>query len=308
MNKYLKFLMSISLIAQVLFFNGTNAMDKGIQIIDEGGKIADFSKPHTRIITLYGAHTEVLVNIGAKENLIGIDKNSSQLNLKLPEYSYKDNIEKFITAKPDLILIRPMIRDRFSGLVKAMIRAGLTVVTIQPAKFEELDNYWLTLGVLSGHKTEAIHYTEKFHKDIKELVEIASRIPKNKRKTVYYESIHKKGRTTAPNAMPSHIMKLLNIKNIAHDAKPTKKGSTIANFPKELLLSRGDDIDIYISQHGPMNKVTKEQIKAAAGYGSIKAVRDNEIYIVEEAMVSRPTAKLVEGVKKIGHIVYSDYF
>ena len=160
MIKIIKLLSIFIFITQLCFTSDT-------VVISESGKIVDLGNVHTRIISLYGAHTDILVDIGAKENLIGVDKSSADLGIEV--FSYKDSVEKFISAKPDLILIRPMIRDRFSGLIRSLKNANLTVVTIKPTKFEELDNYWLTLGRLSGHEKDAIQYTEDFHMNLAEL-------------------------------------------------------------------------------------------------------------------------------------------
>ena len=299
MNKIIKLFSVFIFITQLCFTSN-------IKIISESGKIVDLTKPHTRIISLYGAHTDVLVSIGAKENLIGVEKSSSDLGIEV--FSFKDSVEKFISAKPDLILVRPMIRDRFSGLIRSLNNANITVVTIKPKKFEEIDNYWMTLGKLSGHENESVQYIKDFYIDLAELKNKADSIPIEKRKTVFFEARHKNNQTTSLEGIPSYILKVLNIENIAYDAVPTKKGSSVANFPKELLLSRGEKIDIYISQYGAMNRSTIDIIKKAAGYNAIRAVRENKIYIIDEYDVSRPTGGLLEGIKKIGHIVYPKYF
>ena len=299
MIRSIKLLLTFIFMMQLSFaYNG--------KIVSESGKVVDLSKPHTRIISIYGAHTDVLIGIGAKDNLIGVDKSNADLGIEV--FSYKDNVEKYIAAKPDLILIRPMIRDRFSGLVRALVRANLTVVTIKPTKFEELDDYWMTLGALSGHEKEALKYKEDFHKELAKLKKKADSIPQSERKTVFFEARHKTNQTTALDGIPAYILKVLNINNIAYDATPTKKGSSVANFPKELLLSRGDKIDVYIAQYGAMNRPTVEMIKNAPGYKAIKAVRENQVYIIDEYDVSRPTSGLLDGIKEVGKIVYPKYF
>lgn len=277
-----------------------------IEIISESGQKVDLTNPHTRIISLYGAHTDVLVSIGAEENLIGVDKSNGNVGIEV--FSYKDSVEKFISAKPDLILIRPMIRDRFSGLIRSLKNANLTVVTIKPTKFEELDDYWLTLGKLSGHEKEAIQYTEDFHMNLAKLKKKADSIPSNERKTVFFEARHKTNQTTSLDGIPAYILGVLDIDNIAYDAVPAKKGSSVADFPKELLLARGEKIDVYLAQYGAMNRPTVDIIKNTPGYKAIRAIREDEIYIIDEYDVSRPTNGLLDGIKEIGSIVYPKYF
>ena len=276
------------------------------ELISESGKIVDLTKPHTRIISLYGAHTDILISIGAVGNLIGVDKSNADLGIEV--FSYKDSVEKFLSAKPDLILIRPMIRDRFSRLMRSLKNANLAVVTIKPTKFEELNNYWLTLGRLSGHEKEAIQYMDDFHVNLAKLKEKADSIPAEERKTVFFEARHKTNQTTSLEGIPAYILGVLDIANIAYDAVPAKKGSSVADFPKELLLSRGEKIDIYLAQYGAMNRPTVDIIKTAPGYRAIRAVREEEIYIIDEYDVSRPTNGLLDGIKEIGHIVYPEYF
>lgn len=278
-----------------------------ITMIDDDGNKITFNKPYNRIISLYGAHTEVLKGIGAKESMIGVESSNKELDIE--KFSYKDNIEKFISAKPDLVLIRPMISHRYKGLVRSLKNAGIEVISIKPNHFDELEKYWTKLGQISGHEEEARGYIEAFNKEIKMIKLKTSKIPKEELKSVFFEARHKGGiKTSSPGGIPSYILNILNIKNIASDVKIERKGSTVSSFPKELLLSRGNQIDYYISQKGAMNKTNLEIIRNTPGFKAIKAVREDNIYIIEEDLVSRPTKELIKGVNKIGAMVYPKYF
>ena len=57
-----------------------------------------------------------------------------------------------------------------------------------------------------------------------------------------------------------------------------------------------------------MNRPTVEMIKSESGFNAIKAVYDNQIFIIDEQIVSRPTLRLLEGIHKIGKILYPDVF
>jgi iron complex transport system substrate-binding protein len=50
----------------------------------------------------------------------------------------------------------------------------------------------------------------------------------------------------------------------------------------------GPKIDVYLAQKGPMNHVGIKDIASEPGYEVIKAVREGQIYTVEEQIVSRP--------------------
>jgi iron complex transport system substrate-binding protein len=49
-------------------------------------------------------------------------------------------------------------------------------------------------------------------------------------------------------------------------------------------------------------------IKNEPGFAAIKAVRDNQIFIIDEMIVSRPTLRLLNGIYKIGSKVYPEIF
>jgi iron complex transport system substrate-binding protein len=49
-------------------------------------------------------------------------------------------------------------------------------------------------------------------------------------------------------------------------------------------------------------------IKNEPGYQVIKAIRQNQIYIIDETIVSRPTLRLLNGIYEIGNRLYPETF
>jgi iron complex transport system substrate-binding protein len=124
---------------------------------------------------------------------------------------------------------------------------------------------------------------------------------------VYFEAIHSKMKTFAPDSMAVFALETAGGINIAADAKPVRN-TNIAYYGKERLLSRGGSIDVYLAQFGAMNRPTKELIMNEPGFKTIKAVSEGEIYFVDEQIVSRPTMRLLDGIYNIGKILYpGDY-
>ena len=72
-------------------------------------------------------------------------------------------------------------------------------------------------------------------------------------------------RTFSPSAMPIFVLETAGGINVAGDAVP-RRGTNIADYGKERILSRGREIDVYLAQFGPMNRPTVESIKAEPGY------------------------------------------
>ena len=276
-------------------------------VIDDAGRKIIVEKPFKRIISLYGAHTENLFALGLDKEIIGVSRNEVYPKKALEKdiFSYHDDLEKFLAAHPDLVLIRPMIDRGYAQLIKRLEQFGITVVSLQPGTVEEMLLYWKILGTLSGKNKKAIEMTTYFKNNVLYLKSLTS-VLLNK-KNVYFESIHKRMKTFSSESMAIYALETAGGINIAKDATPSRN-TNIAVYGKEKILSHAEQIDIYLSQYGAMNRPTKEMIKNASGFNIIKAIQTDQVYIIDEKIVSRPTLRLLNGIYEIGRILYPDIF
>lgn len=278
-------------------------------IIDRSGNEISAAKPFTRIISLYGAHTENLFVLGLDQELIGVGGNETYppKAIEKPVFSYHDDAEKFLAACPDLVLIRPMIALGYQGLVDKLKRGGILVVSLQPRGVNEMYDYWKVLGRLVGKEREAEQMVERFEAGLAAARSTVETIPATRRKRVYFEAIHSKMKTFAPNSMAVFVLEAAGGLNVAGDAVSVR-GTNIAAYGKERILAQGDRIDVYLAQTGTMNSVTLARIRKETGFMAIKAVRNNNIYFVDEQIVCRPTLRLLHGIYEIGRILYPERF
>lgn len=280
---------------------------EGPAVIDQAGRRTPVPRPFGRIISLYGAHTENLFALGAGGQLVGVSPREEYPPeaARLPAFSYRDDPEKFLAARPDLVLIRPMIERGYPQLVQRLVQSGIAVVSIQPDDVAGMLAYWEILGVLSGRREEADRMAEGFRRAVASIRRLtADRV---ERRRVYFEAIHDKMKTFAPGSMALFALEAAGGVNAADDAVPVRD-THIAFYGKERLLARGEAIDVYLAQSGPMNPVRREQIAAESGFQAIRAVREGRIHLIDERLVSRPTPRLLEGICAIGRILYPELF
>ncbi len=300
------FLIIISGTASNASVNGNFSLKKDNTLIDQSGRVLKIKKPFTRIISLYGAHTENLFQLGLDDEIIGVtrqDKFPIEATEK-PVFSYHDGPERFLAARPDIVLIRPMIDRGYIRLMKRLERSGVKIVSIQPKTIDEMYQYWLILGALCGRKIEAERMIQRFRKAVEQYKSLASTICQPK--SVYFEAMHKNMKTFTAGSMADFVLKTAGGINIANDAKSSRK-TNIAIYGKEKILSKANKIDVFISQKGAMNNPTKELILKEPGFSVIKAIKKNEIYIIDEQIVSRPTMRLLSGIHKTGIILYPEF-
>ncbi len=263
--------------------------------------------PYRRIISLYSAHTENLYSMGAAEQLVGIspaDNYPAEI-LHKKKFSYREDPERFIAAQPDLILVRPMIERSYPQLMAKLREAGITIISLQPTSVDEIFDYWRELGQLSGRSDNAEKMVADFSADLAKIKEQVDKIPQSERPMAYFESIHHKMKTFAPSSITLFALQQAGGRNIATDARQVRD-TNIASYSKERILAHAAEIDVFIAQQGRMNQVDLDTIRNETGFMAIKAVRNNNIVLIDEHLVSRPTLRLIEGIRELHGRLYPD--
>ena len=272
-------------------------------VVDQAGRTLIVDRPFGRIISLYGAHTENLFNLGLDGEIIGVSRHETYppQALKKSVFSYREDPEKFLAARPDLVIIRPMIDRGYPQFVSRLEKNGITVISLQPQNVEVMFIYWQILGLLSGKQQQAMKMISQFETAVSDCKILTD--GKTTRKRVYFEAIHSKMKTFTPDSMAVFALETAGGINVASDAKAVRN-TNIAYYGKERILSHGREIDVYLAQSGVMNQPSLELILNEPGYKTIKAVADGEIYLIDEQIVSRPTMRLLDGIYNIGKILY----
>jgi iron complex transport system substrate-binding protein len=273
-------------------------------VVDAAGRRIEVRKPFVRIISLYGAHTENLFALGLDKEIIGVTPHEvyPEAARQKPVFSYHDGPEKFLAARPDLVLIRPMIERGYRQLVRRLEKSGIVVVSLQPHGSKGLYRYWLELGVLCGRSLQARQMVTDFQSRVAARRALVAAVAKPPR--VYFEAIHRRMKTFAPGALALFCLEAAGGVNVASDAQPVRKGSLIAPYGKERILAHAHEIDIFLAQRGTMNRVTRETIFREPGFSVIKAVREGRVYLVDETIISRPTPRLIKGIDRIRELLH----
>lgn len=292
-------------------FNGSFRLVNSHTIVDQKGRTVVVDKPYTRIISLYGAHTENLFALGADDALIGVGTHETYPReaKKKPAFSYRDGPEKFLAARPDLILIRPMIDRGYQQLFRQLEAQGIVVLSLQPGTVAEMMDYFRILGEVTGKEQAAARMVDVFTRSLACIQARFKDIPEKKR--VYLESIHSRMKTFSPDSMAVFVLESVGGIHVGADGLPSR-GTNIANYGKERILSHANDIDVYIAQVGKMNPVTVRMIQDEPGFDTIGAVKEGRVYLIEEEIVSRPSLRLLDGMVEMGRMIhprhYSDGF
>lgn len=265
--------------------------------------------PARRIISLYPAHTENLFALGLEAEIIGVAQSDTwpPAALAKPKFHYREDPERIIAARPDLVLIRPMIARGYPHLIAKLEQVGIRVVSLQPRTVAEIYDYWRELGRLTGREAATETMIAEFEAGLADIADQLATVPPKRRKRVYFEAIHDRMKTFAPASIAAFVLERAGGINVAADASAVRE-TNIAEYGKERILSRAGEIDVFLAQHGRMNPVSREKIMAEPGFSAIRAVRQGAVHLVDEELVSRPTPRLLIGIRQIAALLYPEIF
>ena len=253
-----------------------------------------------RIISLYAAHTEVLLRLGARDNIIGVSRQESYdgpeaAGWEPDAFSFQDDVEKFLAAGPDVVLIRPQHAAGGRRMQEALERAGIRVLSIQVTSADDLYQYWRYLADLVGRQPQAEAMIAAFDAEIARYREASAKRPD--KPGVFLEAIHKEVKTFTPDSIPMWLVDLAGGRNVAADARAASPGVIIADFGPERLLAVAGETEIFVSQQGAMNRTPLDAVMARDIYQPLAAFRTGRVHKIPEAVLARPTPSLLEGLR-----------
>jgi len=271
-----------------------------VKVTDDLGQIIALKEPAERIISLYGAYSEILFAIGAGDRLIArtmadrfppaiLDKPSVGTHLR-------PNMELVLGLQPDLI-IHAVGRKHGHEVIRQIQQKGLTVAVFQPRNFAELFSVIDRLGILTGEEAKAQALVKG---QSSRLRQIELRVAKsNGRPKVFFEvrypNLLGAGQGSIVNDV---ILKAGGINCLLNEKK-------LVRINIETLI--GQDPDVYVIQKGPMNR-NPGSPESRPNFQVLKAVQQGRVFFVDEYIFSRPGPRSVEAVEKLAAYLHPEIY
>lgn len=264
--------------------------------------VISFSKEYNRIASGSPAITEILYELGLKDKIIAMDKNSDVKELdemKISKISfYQMNTESIFSLKADLIILSTFNKADREDFIQFMKEKGTDVIYISDIKtVEDIYKCIMEIGEKTERKSEAEKVISKMEKEINEVREISKNI-KNKKKVYFEISPFPSMYTFGKNVFMNEMLEIAGVENIFND----KSGWFIPSL--EVIAARNPDI-IFTSTYQVDDPV--KEIIDRGNWNIIKAVREGKIYPISKEAV-RPSIKIIEVIKKIAEISYPEYY
>lgn len=235
-----------------------------------------------KIISLAPSNTEILYRLGLEDQLVATTSLCDYPEEATEKTSVggwtNPDLDKIEGIEPDLVLASDDLQDQ---AVEELEEKNIEVVQVKPHSLEEVFESIELLGEVVGKEEEAAELVENMKKEIQTVDLDGARI--------YCEEWIEPPMVSA-NWIPDLIHKAGGEYIIEKGRSREFKTEKLREFDPEY---------IFLNICGAGKNVDIEEIMDRDGWKNIQAVRNQNIYTVDDALLNRPGPRLVEGVKEI---------
>jgi len=260
--------------------------------------------PAAKIISLAPSNTEILFAIGAGAQVVGRDdfsdypaeaKSLSNIGGSNGKYDY----EKIASLKPDLVIASEL---NTPDQVKSLEDLKITVYYLSnPTNLEGMFANLVLVGEMTGHKAQAETLVASLRLRVKAVQNKVSSV--TNRPSIFYEldaTDPAKPYTAGPTTFIDQLIQIAGGVNIA--------GSLNTPWPQlsleEILVKNPDMILLGDAAYGN----SPEQVKQRPGWTDLKAVKDGNIQVFDDNLVSRPGPRIVDGLEILAKIIHPELY
>ena len=299
MKKILALIMTLSIFVLSGCSSQTDRM-----VTDREGTEVNIPTKIEKIISTAPSNTEVLMALGLGDKLVAIDKYSTDIegiNTELPQIDFLNpDAETIIGLEPDIVIASGhnktgSVEDPF----KAISEAGIPVVYIPSS--DSIDGIYKDIEFIAdvvNERSKGKEIVDDMKAQVEEIKAIGDTI--TDKKSVYFEI------SPAPylssfgkSSFLNELLEIIGAKNIFENEEgwisPTAEAIIDANP------------DVIITNAGYMENPT-EEIKSRDAWENINAIKNNEVYLVDQNASSRPSQNVIKALEQMAKAVYPEHY
>ncbi len=276
-----------------------------ITITDVAGRVLVLPARPQRIISLAPSNTEILFALDLGSKVVAVDDFSdypaqAKALPKIGGTDDKYNLEQIVALKPDLVLAAEVTSP---DLIKKLqdLKLSVAVTSVTKTSFTSILNDITLVGQMTGQVEQAKQVTQAMQQKIAALqAKVATTRTKPR---VYWEldaSDPSKPYTVGPGNFINDLIALAGGMNVFGDAnKPYPQISieqVVTVNPQVIVLSD--------AAYG----VTVDSVLNRPGWQNIDAVRNQQIYPIDDSLTSRPGPRIVDGFEAAVKLIHPELF
>lgn len=253
-----------------------------------------------RIVSCSPAHSEIICLLGRQDLIVG---RTAYCNFPKDLLSEKPVVGSWVKLdndliedlKPDLIITNNIVQEKIARNLK---ESGFNVYHSDPLKLEDIYLDILEIGNILNEKIRAQNLVDEIKFQLEQIkINKLSKVFKPK---IYIEEWH-----DPPTVSGNWVPELVEIAGGDYGLIKSGKRSMPISIDK---LFEYNPEKIIISWCGFGEKVDTIQVLNRSGWDLLDAIKNKQIFVLDDNLLNRPGPRIVEGTKKLQEIFFSKVY
>ncbi len=271
----------------------------GFTVIDDYKREVTLPKNPQRIISLAPACTEILFAVGLGNRVVGVDDYSdcpeeAKNITKIGSY-LKPNLEIIVSLEPDLILSSDMTSKEYVASLEEM---NFTIIVLAPKSTRGIVQDIRLVGTIGNKTEEANNLADNLKQRINAITSktINSKIYRPKVYLEYYPYW-----TYGPGSVGNDLILMAGGSNISRTV-----ATAYSEITNEFVVASNPEFIVFVV--GYHASTTIKDIKNRTGWDKVDAVKNNQIYTIDDDLVSRPGPRIVDALEHLARLIHPELF
>lgn len=258
-----------------------------------------------KIISICPSNTEIVGYLGLTSSLIGVDDYSDwpeEIN-QLPRLGpdLRIDMDKVEELKPDLVLASLTVPGMERNIEELEKRRIPYVIVPNPTTLQEVADSLLFVGKATNSIEKATKVYERFFSIIKEYKTLSQKVETTK--NIYWEWWAKPVFTPGASNWLTEVSMLAGGQNLFSDHE---EASVQTDWDE--VRRRNPDVISVVWVGVQKEKVNPRVILKRPEWDQMDAIKNNQLYILDEPLFCRPSPRLLLGLAKIASLLHPDIY
>jgi iron complex transport system substrate-binding protein len=263
---------------------------------DDDGVEVRIDAPPERLVTWAPSNTELLFALGLGDRVVGVSgpfddfpAEAKSIQRVGGEGGIEPSVEKVLALHPDLVLNGFLGGDEWKGRLRDL---GVVVFSVYAEDLDDALNDIETVGRLTG-ATDAAGSLVRTLRSRAEAV----RGPEEPRVSCFLEVGYPDLYTVGPLDFPFDLLERAGCDPVTEEA-----GSPYPLWSLEQLVEDDPEVYILTSEAG----ITPAEVAERPGYGSISAIEQGRVYLIDSELITRPGPRVVDGLEELARLLHRE--
>nr|WP_106785090.1 ABC transporter substrate-binding protein [Lysinibacillus timonensis] len=282
----------------------TNEVDFPVTITDDAGREVTIEEQPETIVSIQPSNTEIAFALGLGDKIIGVSDfdNYPEEVLDITKVGGQDmNAELVLSLLPDMALVTDYHYETHPNVLKQFEEAGIEVIVVGSAtSFEDVYNKIEMIGEATGTKTEAEEIVADMEGRLQVIKEKAQASVTNPKRVWVEVSPAPDIFTTGQNTFMHEMLESIQATNVAENLEGWVK------MTEEEIVQLNPDV--IITTYGYYIENPENEVLSREGWAEVPAVKNGQVFDVNNDTVTRPGPRLIEGVETLAKLIYPEVF